>query len=176
MPLPLSFARICPMNICPTCHGKYRRAGTLQSHIRQHRNPDFRPNPKELATAEELAAAGLPAVAPGSAMVDNPASKFVKGEGMAEPQTVAELRAELENTKLKEENQALKADLATANSHQRLGTVLTHAREACTDCRQDLDQHNQRVIKAAFEGLDVVSARDLALAKGALPNSLNFQV
>lgn len=163
------------MNICPTCHGKYKRASTLQSHIRQHRNADFRPNPKEVATAEELVAAGLTAVAPASAIVDNP-GKDVKGEGMAEPQTVAELRAELENTKLKEENQSLKSDLATANSHQRLGTVLAHAREACTECQQDLDQHNHRVIKAAFEGLDVVSARELALAKGALPNSLNFQV
>lgn len=66
--------------------------------------------------------------------------------------------------------------LSTINSHQRLGTVLAHAREACADCRQDLDQHNQRVIKAAFEGLEPAAARELALAKGALPPSINFEV
>ena len=66
--------------------------------------------------------------------------------------------------------------LAAANSHQRLGNIIAHAGEACTDCRQDLDQHNQRTIKAALEGLDPAATRELALAKGVLPKTLTFQV
>lgn len=117
----------------------------------------------------------LPSVADPPTVVDNPNQETLEVT-MPEAQTVPELRAELENTKLKEENQTLRAQLETANSHQRLGAVLAHAREACTDCRQDLEQHNQRVIQSALEGLEPAAARELALAKGVLPMTFSFQV
>lgn len=154
------------MNICPTCHGKYKKAGTLKSHIRSHRNPDFKPNPKEVATAEELVAAGL-----GLRPVEGSVAKERDMAG-ADPVTQDQLRIRDLETQLT----GLTEQLATANSHQRLGNVIAHAGEACTDCRQDLDQHNQRIIKAALEGLDPAAARELALAKGVIPRTLTFQV
>ncbi len=85
-------------------------------------------------------------------------------------------RAELEMRDLRAENARLTSQIETANTHRRLGDIIAHAGDACTDCRQDLEQYNQRIIKAGLEGLEPAAVRELALKKGVLPKVLTFQV
>lgn len=160
------------MNICPTCHGKYKRAGTLQSHIRQHKNPNFKPKPKEIATAEELAAAGLGPAVEASTVQQQSVAKESDPMGANDPVTQADLRIRDLETQVA----GLTDQLTTANSHRRLGEIINHAGEACTDCQQDLVSYNQNIIKSALEGLDPAAVRQLAVSKGVITKTLTFQV
>jgi len=99
----------------------------------------------------------------------------VEGDGVLAGQTVQELRAELQVERLEERIASLESDLATANSHP-LRIAVAHARGGCAECQQDLEQHNQAVIMAAFKRMTPAQARELAVAKGVLPKTLNFHV
>lgn len=157
--------------ICPECLGKYR-IQDFERHVARHSDPTFVPTVRDPATVDELQAAGLSRPEAAAHSPEQRRAEEAIIMAGADPVTQDQLRIRDLETQVT----GLTEQLASANSHQRLGNILSHAAEACVDCRQDLDQHNQRIIKSALEGLDPAAARELALAKGVIPQTLTFQV
>lgn len=160
--------------ICPECHGILKTPQGLVEHVKRHReNPGFLPGTKR-ATAEQLAAAGLGPAVEASTVQEQPLAKESEPIMAADDSPVTQ--KDLRIRDLETQVAGLTQELGTANSHRRLGDVINHAGEACTDCQQDLLSYNQNIIKSALEGLDPAAVRDLAVSKGVIAKTLVFQV
>ena len=66
----------------------------------------------------------------------------------------------------------LKEQLTQASVHQRLGSVIAHAGEACADCQTDLSEYRQGIITKALEEIDPAVLRQVAVDRGVLPRTL----
>lgn len=151
-----------PKGICPNCFGKYRERD-LARHIARHADPSFTPTRSDVATAEELQAAGLSATPPAEAALDSPQEAVMSTPPAAgaEPVTQDQLRIR----DLERENGELKTQLG---GHQPLKTNLAHV-AGCSSCRADLEDYNKEIITKAIDGLSVEAIRSLGFEKGAFP-------
>jgi len=67
--------------------------------------------------------------------------------------------------------------IATERSHDRLGPILVHARDrSCANCYADLREHNEALIKMAFEDIDPKVLQQMAIAAGVMPDTIRVSL